>query len=128
MLNSNGNQTNISTNSRPISYINKSFNLNEEKDNKRQIDNTLLESNDKIDKIIVEECIKNNSGKSFSKESEENEITNYFKASVYNIEKNNYIESTKNSNGAICEIGKYMKKLNYFDESDGIMRNDEFID
>jgi hypothetical protein len=132
-LNSNGNQRNISFDRRPISIINKSFNLTEENEQisqKTHIENNLLESTDKLDKIRIEECVKNMTVKGFTNEPEENkDITNYFKASLYKSEKDNHIYSTKDSNGAaVNEIGNYIKKLNYFDESDGFMKNEEFID
>jgi len=132
-LNSNGNQRNVSFDRRPISIINKSFNLTEENEKifqKPHKENNLLESTDKLDKIRVEEFENNMPVKGFTKEPEENkDITNYFKASLYKSEKDNHIYSTKDSNGAaVNEIGNYMRKLNYFDESDGFMRNEEFID
>lgn len=132
-MNSNGNQRNISIDRRPISIINRSFNLTEEYDQKnlnKHDETNLIGSTIKLDKISIEANDKKVSGKGFLNEAEENkDITNYFKASLYKCDKDNQLFSTKYSNGAaLNEIGNYMKKLNYFDESDGFMRNEEFMD
>ena len=62
---------------------------------------------------------------------EDNDLTNYFKTSIR--DKTKSVNMVKYSNGAnkineINDLGNYMKKINFFDESDGFLKEEKFID
>ena len=62
------------------------------------------------------------------------DLTNYFKSSFHKNENINDNIATGSNGGAnqminlTNEVGKYMVKLNFFDESDGFLKNNQFID
>lgn len=63
---------------------------------------------------------------------EENDLINYFNNSLReNIKSDNiakYSNGANIQNNDINNLGKYMMKINFFDESDGFMKNETFID
>lgn len=131
ILNSNGCQNEILFEKRPVS-LKKSFHLKEENVEKKQKNRkeiNLLDSSEEKEKQELNLQKRESSSKEIPKDLEENnDITNYFKASFSNIDKEILFDKAKESNGANIEVGKYMKKINFFDESDGFIKNQQFID
>lgn len=131
ILNSNGCQCESTFERGPISQK-KSFHTKEVNGENLKIvskEISLLDSSEDTEKMDINIHKRETSSKRISRYLDENnEITNYFKSSLSNMDKEILYDVTKESNGAKIEVGKYMKKINFFDESDGFLQNEQFID
>ena len=122
---------------------NKSLNLKQdyeiiEINNNFENEKHLFSNNSSVANIIIynelpkkEHSLKSTLNQSFKKKED---LANYFKTSFHKNEKKNDNIALGSNGGATQiithtnEVGKYAMKLNFFDESDGFLKNNQFID